>query len=140
MTRHQRAHRIGRLRALADPVLHAFAVDLHDGRLGARVVVSENFDEGAVSRGARIGHDDAEERTFLGSCTTETNYQHLSLLHWPSRLELDRLVRYARKAGLKACTTFERRGLSAAAQHLHGAAARIFAAATGQPGHAAELL
>src|SRR5206468_4108710 len=34
----------------------------------------------------------------------------------------------------------ERRGLSAAAQHLHRPATGVFAAAAGEPGHTAELL
>src|SRR6185295_13375435 len=35
---------------------------------------------------------------------------------------------------------FRAPGLTPAAQHLHGPAARVLAAATGEPGHAAELL
>src|SRR6185369_9826403 len=63
MARHQRPHRIGRPRAAAEPVVDALFVDLDDRRLRARIVVTEDFDEGAVARGPRIGHDDAEERT-----------------------------------------------------------------------------
>src|SRR5919197_5896715 len=77
----QRPHRIGRLRALLQPVIDALLVDLHDGRLVARGVVSEDFDERAVARGARISDDDAEERTLLGSGATQTNDNHVTLLN-----------------------------------------------------------
>ena len=45
VARDQRAHRIRRLRALLQPVVDALLVHLHDRRLGARIVVAEDFDE-----------------------------------------------------------------------------------------------
>src|SRR3954453_13121509 len=81
MTRDQRPHRVGRLRALLQPVVDPLGVDLHDRRLAARVVMSEDFDERAVARRARIGDDDAEERALLGSGATQTNGNHLTLLN-----------------------------------------------------------
>src|SRR6476646_6224189 len=81
MTLDQRAHRIGRLRAFADPVVHALPLDVHEGRPGALVVVSEDFDERAVAGGAGIGDDDAEIRALLGTCATQTNGDHLTLLN-----------------------------------------------------------
>ncbi len=42
--------------------------------------MAEDFDEGAVARGAGIGDDDAKERTLLGTGTTQTNGDHLTLL------------------------------------------------------------
>src|SRR5688572_4892400 len=76
----QRPDRIGGLRALADPVVHALAVDGHDRRLAARVVVAENFDEAAIAGSAGVGYDDAEIRTFLGPGPTQTNDDHHALL------------------------------------------------------------
>src|SRR5215212_8115723 len=93
MTRNQRADGIRRLRALFDPVLDAFLVDLHDGGFGARVVVPENFDERAVAGGTGIGDDDAEERALFGTGTAQTNSYHLSLLKW--RLALDPIACFA---------------------------------------------
>ncbi len=46
----QRAHRIRRTRALRDPMRDALAVDFDHGRLGARVVETEDFDEPALAR------------------------------------------------------------------------------------------
>ena len=66
----QRADRVRRLRALLQPVVDALPVDVDEGRLGARIVVTEDLDEAAVARGARIGDDDAEERTLLRTCAT----------------------------------------------------------------------
>jgi hypothetical protein len=43
--------------------------------------MTEDFDEGAVAGRARIGHHDAEERTFLGTCATQTDRNHLTLLN-----------------------------------------------------------
>ena len=70
MTGDQRADGIRRLGALLDPEVHALFVDLDDGRLGARVVMTEDFDERAVARGAGIGDDDAKEGAFLGTGAT----------------------------------------------------------------------
>src|SRR5581483_5092289 len=82
MPRDQRAHRIGRLRTLLEPEVDALFVDLHDRRLGARVVVAEDFDERAVARRARIGDHDAEERTLLGPGATKTNDDHTCTPEW----------------------------------------------------------
>ena len=67
MPSNERAHRIGWLRPLLQPEVDALLVDVHAGRLGPRIVVSENLDEAAVARRARIGDDDAEKRALLGT-------------------------------------------------------------------------
>src|SRR4030095_9321314 len=72
---------VGRHRAALEPEIDALLVHLDDGGLGARGVVSEDFDERAVARRAGIGDDDAEERTLLGSCPTQTNRDHVTLLN-----------------------------------------------------------
>src|SRR6476661_9542043 len=83
MSGDQRPDRVRRLRVLLDPEVHALLVDLHDRRLAARIVMSKDFDERAVARGARIGDHDAEERALLRSGPTQTNGNHLSLLNAP---------------------------------------------------------
>src|SRR5581483_3301199 len=42
---------IGRLGALAQPLAGFFAVDLHGGWIGARVVMADDIDREAVARG-----------------------------------------------------------------------------------------
>src|SRR6267143_3083564 len=76
----QRSHGVGRDRTLLQPEVDALFVDLDDGRLGARIVMSEDFDERAVARRTRIGDHDAEERTLFGSCAAQTNGDHVTLL------------------------------------------------------------
>src|ERR1043166_1193140 len=105
MTRNQRPNGIRRLRALLDPEVDALLVHLHDSRLGARVVMSEDLDERAVARGARIGDDDAKEGAFLGTGATQTNGDHLTLLNgvrgsFP-------IACYAARAALKGCATID---------------------------------
>src|SRR5262245_28664050 len=125
----ERAHRVGRHRAALQPEVDALLVHLHDGGLGARVVVTEDLDERAVARRARIGDDDAEERTLLGPCPTQTNRNHLTLLNG---------ARGPARASDTLRSVFRAPPLAAVAQHLHGLAARLLAAA-GEPGHPAEL-
>ena len=54
--------RVGRLRALREPVLHLLLVELDQRRLGLRVVAPDDLDELAVARRARVGGDDAVDR------------------------------------------------------------------------------
>src|SRR5436190_8091034 len=91
----QRAHRVRRLCTFSEPVAHPLLVDLHEGRLRARVVVAEDFDERTVTGGTRIGDDDAEERPFLGTGSTQTNGDHVTLLKWRPGLDPECLVRCA---------------------------------------------
>src|SRR5437870_4852365 len=81
MPRYQCTDRIRGLRPLFQPVIHALLIDVDKRRLRARIVVSEDLDEAAVARGARIGDDDAEERTLFGTCATKTNHNHLFSPH-----------------------------------------------------------
>ena len=72
----QRAHRIGGLRPLLQPVREPLAIELQGLGLGPRIVVPQHFDEAAVARGPGVGHDDAEKRPLLRTCASQTNYQH----------------------------------------------------------------
>jgi hypothetical protein len=51
----QLLHGLGRLRALAEPVLHLLLVELDQRRIVLRVVAPHDLDELAVARRARIG-------------------------------------------------------------------------------------
>ncbi len=57
-----RGDRVGRLRADAQPVLHAVGVDLDRRRLVLRVVLPHRLDRPAVPLGAGVGDDDAVVR------------------------------------------------------------------------------
>src|SRR3954471_18689848 len=84
----QRSDRIRRLCAFSEPVLHALGVDLNDRRLGARVVMSEDFDERTVARGARVGDHDTEEGSLLGPGPSKTDDYHDRSLWLPPALPL----------------------------------------------------
>src|SRR5262245_40963328 len=76
MTRDQRSNGIRRLSALAQPVGDAILIDGDDRRLCSGIVVSDDFNEAAVARGSRVGHDHAKKRALLGTCTTQANDDH----------------------------------------------------------------
>src|SRR5690606_35225515 len=74
----QVAHRVGQLRALLDPVVHALGVQ-HDALLGTlrdRVVIAHALDVAAVARAARVGHDDVVEGALLGAAAGEADLDH----------------------------------------------------------------
>ncbi len=73
---HERAHRIGGLRPLLQPVREPLAIERQRLGLRARIVVAQHLDEAAVARRSRIGDDDTEERSLLGTCASQTNNQH----------------------------------------------------------------
>src|SRR3984893_14671651 len=52
-------HGVRRLRAFLDPLRSLVGRDLDRRRIGQRVVMPDDFDEAAVARRARIGHDHA---------------------------------------------------------------------------------
>src|SRR3954469_20661600 len=54
-----------RLRALAEPLLDLRLVELDQRGLGLGVVASDDLDELAVARRARVGRDDAVDRVLL---------------------------------------------------------------------------
>src|SRR5690606_413099 len=58
----QRRDLLGRLCADTEPVLGALGLDLDDGGVLGRVVLTDLLDHGAIALLARIGHDDAVER------------------------------------------------------------------------------
>src|SRR5262245_27044751 len=88
MARDERAHRVRRLCALAEPVCEPLGVDSDHRWLRTWIVVTEDFDEAAVARRLGVGHDHTEKRTLLGTCPAQTNRQHLSLLHDPGARNL----------------------------------------------------
>src|SRR5438093_5039822 len=61
----QALDRVGRLRALREPVLDLVLVELDRRRVGLRVVAADDLDELAVARRARVGGDDAVDRILL---------------------------------------------------------------------------
>src|SRR5204862_6601742 len=63
----QARDRLGGLRALAEPVLHLRLVELDRRGLGLRVVTTDDLEEPAVARRARVGGDDAVDRVLLGA-------------------------------------------------------------------------
>ena len=74
----QAQHPVRRLRALGDPGLGGFAVEHEAGGvvlLLQRVERADLFDETAVARHARIGHDDGIEWALLGAATGESDFQ-----------------------------------------------------------------
>src|SRR2546422_1963310 len=70
-------------RSLLQPEIHALPIDLDDRGLRARVVVTEDFDEGTVAGRARIGHRSEEHTSELQS-----------RLHLVCRLLLDKKKTY----------------------------------------------
>ena len=79
MPRDQRAHRVGRARALRQPVVQPLAVDLHLRRLGPRIVVPEDLDEAAVAR-RRASRSPPRGRTAASSIRPAASELPASLL------------------------------------------------------------
>src|SRR2546422_409377 len=69
----QRAHRVGRQRALLEPGARLLRVDLDARRIGARVVVPERRDEPAVPGRPRVRDDDPEVALPLPSHAPQSN-------------------------------------------------------------------
>src|SRR5512133_3166614 len=61
----QARDRLGRLRALREPVAHLLLVELDRRRLGLRVVATYDLEELAVARRARVRRDDPVDRVLL---------------------------------------------------------------------------
>src|SRR5688572_19389093 len=81
----QRAHCIGGLGALVEPVVGARGVEI-DGRISLTGnVLSDDLDETTVARALRVCDDDAIRGSFLPPGTAETNANHVTspsgLLH-----------------------------------------------------------
>src|ERR1043165_6282885 len=60
---------IAGLRALAEPILRAFEVELHVVGFFLGPISAEFFNELPVARAAAIGHDNAKNRVVLGPDT-----------------------------------------------------------------------
>jgi hypothetical protein len=76
----QRTDRISRLRAVAQPVLRAFRIDLHGRRVGQRIVGTDDFDEPAVSRSPAVGRDNSIARSLLRAHPAQAKLDHAWLL------------------------------------------------------------
>src|SRR5208282_4733547 len=61
----ERADRVARLCAVAEPVLDSLCVQLHLRGVLERVVRSHNLNEAAVARAAPVNHHHAVERLLL---------------------------------------------------------------------------
>src|SRR4051794_40952843 len=69
--------RVGRLRAVLQPVLGALLVDDDLRGLRLRVVAADRLDHAAVTRRALIGDDDAPDRVLLAPHAGESDsYGH----------------------------------------------------------------
>src|SRR5580658_5485811 len=68
------------LSALADPVVHTLAVQIHGGRRLRRVIGAHDFHEATVARAGLFGDHDAVERVLLLTNAGETNHQHCYIL------------------------------------------------------------
>src|SRR3954471_14986411 len=93
--------RVGRLRAVLEPVLRALLVD-HDLRgLRLRVVAADRLNHAAVTRRALIGNDDAPDRILLAPHAGESySYGHKR----PGSLACDVYLRpYRRPEPINCC-------------------------------------
>src|SRR5438477_9286164 len=59
-------HRVGRLRAFADPILHPFVIEHEVVALLQRLIGADFLNELAVARAAIVRHDNAEHGVVLG--------------------------------------------------------------------------
>ena len=75
-----RAHRVGRLRPVADPVSRPIEIDIDRRRVGDGIVVADGFDEGPVTGRAAVGGDDAVAGPFLGAHPPQAKFDHAELL------------------------------------------------------------
>src|SRR5436309_2606670 len=95
--------RVGRLSALAEPVLDLVLVELDRRRLGLGVVAPDDLDEPAVARRARIGHHDAVDRVLLRAHPRQS-HSHCHLLPRLSlRLALVLGPAHGRRAAVRKC-------------------------------------
>jgi hypothetical protein len=65
------SNRLGRLGAAADPILCPLSVNHDFGRLTARVVMTQDFYEAAVTSLLPIDDDYPETSLLLGSCASQ---------------------------------------------------------------------
>src|SRR5204862_1531979 len=72
----ERLHGRRELRALAHPIVHSRAVDLHVRRILLGVVVADLLDGRRTRRLLRVGHDDPVKRRVAHSAPAQTNFQH----------------------------------------------------------------
>ena len=84
-------HGIRRLRSLGEPLARLRFVDDDGSRFGARIVVTENLDEAAVARRARVGHDESIRRLFLRAHAAQSNSYH-TFVYLPRLVRLRCLV------------------------------------------------
>ena len=96
-TTEQRTHRVGRLRANAQPVVHAVLLQI-DGRVAeeTRLILANDLDETPVTGGLRVSNDDTVHRGLLPAFAAESDcYCHSNIflsLGLKVSFELDWLV------------------------------------------------
>src|SRR5207302_5199465 len=109
------------LRALTEPVLHLRLVELDRRGLGLRVVATDDLEEPAVTRRARVGRDDAVDRVLLGAHPREPELD----CHRPDRLAAMLRGRPAKPAGLLTAATSAAFALALALGLLRARVARL---------------
>src|SRR3954462_16031789 len=86
--------RVGRLRAVLEPMLRAILVDDDLGGLRLRVAAADGLDHAAVTRRALIGDGDAPDRILLAPHAGESNsYGHKRAASLARVVQMDRAVR-----------------------------------------------
>src|SRR5579872_1257810 len=76
MLRQQLADGLRQLRALRGPVVDAVALEIHAGRVGARIVGAHHLDGAAVAGAILLDNNDAVVRLLAGAYARQTNHQH----------------------------------------------------------------
>jgi hypothetical protein len=79
-SRKQLAHALGKLRAIASPVVNAVTLQLHRRRSSARIVDPDNFNRPAITRTVLFDHNYTVMRLLPRSNARQTNHQHWECL------------------------------------------------------------
>jgi hypothetical protein len=69
----QVAHRVTRLRTLANPVADALVIKLEFDGLTAWIVVADDLDKPSVALGSLVGDHDAIKRLLLGTVSCQSD-------------------------------------------------------------------
>jgi hypothetical protein len=79
-SRKQLAHALGKLRAVAGPVVNTVALQLYRGRSRTRIVGAHNFNRPAIARTVLFNHNYTVMRLLPRSNARQTNHQHWECL------------------------------------------------------------
>ena len=63
----QRTNRVGRLRAVVEPIVDAIGLEVERVLTLTRSILADDFDELAVARAARVGDDDTIRRLLFAA-------------------------------------------------------------------------